>query len=204
MTSNEQLVRVRVTYDSESELDDDGYSFSRETTVWHGVGAAGARDDVLAKACHRAAIAYPEYVSRLLLGIIGVSASGEHEVEPAFFVRPVGPKIIEMGALEREDGELFYPVTGGLLAVIHSDSEWDAKLSFEWRRESDREIFETKLIGFRPAIAGHYAPTFLYRARALIYRFTQSRLHAIVMFMFHRWVRRHREALLRAYEELEA
>lgn len=203
MKSNDQLVRVRVTYDSDSNLDSDGYSFSRETTTWHGVGAAAAGEDTLAVGCRRAALAYPDYVSRLLLGIVGVSARGENQVEPAFFVQPVGPTIIEMGELERgDDGELFYPVTGGLLAVMESGGKWDAKLSFRWWQEADREIFETELIGFRPAIAGHTAE-FLYRFRARLYRFTQARLHELVMWAFHRWVRKRREELLRSYKQIE-
>lgn len=198
-----QLTRVEVSYDSETDLDDDGYSFSRETTTWRGIAATADGEDRLAVGCHRAALAYPDYVSRLLFGLIGVSASGEDQVEPAFYVWPVGPKIIEMGALARgEEGELFYPVTGGLLAVIHSENKWDAKLSFRWWRDGDREIFETRLVGFRPAISGRRTRGLLARARALTYRFTQTRLHAFVMWMFHRWVRKRRAELLRSHRQI--
>lgn len=206
MADNGQLIQRHVEYDSQSKLDDDGYSFSRETTIWHGLGEATGNDtdNTLAVGCRRAALAYPDYVSRLLLGIVGVSAHGEGHVEPAFFIQPIGPTIIEMGELERgRDGELFYPVTGGLLAVMESNGKWDAKLSFRWWQEAGREVFETQLIGFRPAIAGHTAE-FFYRFRARLYRFTQARLHAVVMWMFHKWVRKRREELLRSYTQIEA
>lgn len=198
-----QLAKVQVSYDSEAGLTDEGISYSRETTVWSGLGpqVTNPTELGLAGACQRAAIMYPGRVSRITLGIIGAV---EHDDPPgtAFRVRPFGPNILVLGPLEQKSASHFYyPVTGGLLAVISEELAFQGRLTFQWWREEDREIFETRLIDFRPAIRGVAPRSTL---RGFLYRNTQSRAHTIVMWLFHRWVRKHRARLLAEQPRLEA
>ncbi len=194
-TTSQQLIRVRVTYDWDTRLTDDGRSFSRETTVWHGVGAAAAADAELQMGCRRAALAYPEYVSGLMLGLIGVRALGEDAAGPAMYIRPAGPTILKFGPMHQESPqEVFWPIVGGWLAIVRPDRPWDGRLSFRWWRDAGREIFQTELSDFRPAIRGRRPRAPL---RGLAYRWTQTHIHTFTMLMFHRWVRRQRDELLR-------
>lgn len=208
MTTSAQLMRVRVTYDWDTDLTDEGLSYSRETTVWHDVGAADADiERMLAAGCRRAALAYPDFVSRLTLGLIGARSRGGRSPNPnqspapqqapcpQLVVRPLGLRLLEFGPLHQAGpNEFWWPVVGGFLALTSPDRRDDGHLAFRWMNVDGHEVFETELSGFRPAIRGRKLRAPL---RSLAYRWTQTQVHTLTMWMFHRWVRRQRSALLR-------
>ena len=120
-----------------------------------------------------------------------VGRDGSRSSETVIAFRPLRWTLMKFGGPHQiGPGQYYFSVDAGFLANEHT--ELLGKLVFRWWREGRDEVFQTEVRDYRSVLVGRSA-NFVQRS---VYSLTQMNAHRWVMWRFHLWVQREREALL--------
>ena len=211
-------------YVASASMNDRGLGYHKERTVFCEVRWAdhlplfGVRR-LLNQGARVAAASYVERIGKMTFGLLGPSRSSRHP--NTVYLSAFGINLLKImgfsefdssppmlsaeegASAEAETQDVCFGVESGFLASPHVEQDQRGRLVIRWSWDegSEQEVFETEVQDYVPRLAGRKGSWF----GRLFYRLTQVNFHKLVMWGYHWWVRRNREALLlRAAQELEA
>ena len=154
-------------------------SFSEEVSTYVGFMSKGEQIGF----SEVAARDYPTWLSTSFLGrMFRLRWTPANDGSGGGEIRCLGVNILAFGPPEKIDSYVARAMAGGLLTIPGSDS---GCLEFQWSCDGMSSHFCTRLVAYRPAIAGGQGQLLRACGGKVIYTQTQAPLHTFVMKCFH-------------------